>query len=123
MSTVLVADDSLFQRLVLSRIIRSQGHELLEACNGHECLRVLRDHRPDLALLDLNMPELSGLEVLEAMRDQGLMTAVVVVTADIQSTTRQRCLDLGARRLLSKPPREEDVLTVLRELLPGESKV
>jgi CheY-like chemotaxis protein len=117
-ATVLIADDSLFQRLVLSKIVKSEQHEFFEAKNGLEALSMLRSHKPDLAMLDLNMPELSGLEVLEAARQEGLETDFVVITADIQETTRARCFALGARKILSKPPKEQEVLGALSQFLP-----
>ena len=117
MATILIADDSLFQRLVLSKIVKAQQHDLFEAKNGLEALDMLRSHKPDLALLDLNMPELSGLEVLEAVSQEGLETDIVVITADIQETTRARCFALGARKILSKPPKEQEVLDALNQLI------
>lgn len=121
MPTVLIADDSLFQRLMLSKFLKSAGLDLLEATNGREALDLLRSARPDVALLDLNMPELSGQEVLEAAQAEGLGTAIVVITADIQETTRARCFAAGARKILPKPPKDSDVLGALREILPGRS--
>ena len=118
MATILIADDSLFQRLVLSKIVKAQQHDLFEAKNGLEALDMLRSHKPDLALLDLNMPELSGLEVLEAASQEGLETDIVVITADIQETTRARCFALGAHKILSKPPKEQEVLDALSQFLP-----
>jgi twitching motility two-component system response regulator PilH len=114
---ILIADDSLFQRLVLSKIVKSQQYDFIEAKNGLEALDILRSHKPDLALLDLNMPELSGLEVLEAASQEGLETDIVVITADIQETTRERCFALGARKILSKPPKEQEVLDALNQLI------
>ena len=56
MAKILIADDSLFQRLVLSKIVKSQQYDFIEAKNGLEALDILRSHKPDLALLELNMP-------------------------------------------------------------------
>lgn len=118
MPTVLIADDSMFQRLTLSRIVKAAGLDVLEARNGREGLDALRSARPEVALFDLNMPELSGQEVLEAAQAEGLGTAIVVITADIQETTRARCEAAGARRILFKPVKEEDVRLALLDLCP-----
>lgn len=117
MSTILIADDSLFQRLILSKIAKSQKHDVFEAKNGLEALDMLRSQKPDMALLDLNMPEFSGLEVLDVARHEGLETDIVVITADIQETTRTRCFELGARAILSKPPKETEVLNAMNQFL------
>lgn len=117
MSTILVADDSMFQRMVLAKIVKAEGFNLLEAKNGQECLDQLRAHAPALLLLDLNMPLLSGMEILAVVQREAMPTRVIVITADIQETTRQRCLDLGARMLLSKPPKEPEVVAAVRAVL------
>lgn len=117
MPTVLIADDSLFQRLTLSKMVKPEGFEILEASNGRQCLEVLRTKTPDMALLDLNMPELSGLDVLKAAQAEGLVTPIVVITADIQDTTRELCRAAGASRILSKPPKDQDVLDAVRALM------
>ncbi len=103
MPLVLIADDSMFQRFMLSKIVREAGYETLEAKNGQECIDLGLEKRPDLVILDLNMPEKSGLDVLSAFREAGCDTPVLVLTADIQSTTRELCEQLGAAGFLNKP--------------------
>lgn len=119
MPTLLITDDSMFQRLVLGKVAKAEGYVVLEAKDGRECLEILRSNTPDVALLDLNMPVLSGMEVLEAAKVEGLPTGIIVITADIQDTTRQRCMELGARALLPKPPQEEMLRATLRKVLTG----
>jgi twitching motility two-component system response regulator PilH len=104
---------------MLSKVVKAAGLDVIEAKNGREGLEQLRSSRPDVALFDLNMPEVSGQEVLETAQAENLATAIVVITADIQDTTRARCLAAGARKILSKPVREADVLEALRDLCPG----
>ncbi len=117
MPTLLIADDSIFQRKGLGRIAQSLGYEVLEASDGHQCLDMLREHGPDAMLLDLNMPGLHGLDVLKAMREDGLSLPVVVISADIQETTRRRCMDLGARDILYKPFDQQTLHQVLGNLV------
>jgi twitching motility two-component system response regulator PilH len=111
MALVLVADDSLFQRMVLSRVARAAGADVAEAKDGEECLALARERRPKVVVLDLNMPGLDGFGVLKALRDEGLLGQVVVITADIQKSTEARCFELGAALVLHKPVDE----AVLRE--------
>ena len=103
MPTVLIADDSMFQRFQAAKTAREAGFDVIEARDGEECLRLAREHRPALLLLDLNMPDPGGLAVMEALAKDLPGIPVVVVTADIQETTRARCLDLGAKVFLNKP--------------------
>ena len=118
MASVLIADDSMFQRFILARVVADLGHAVLQATSGRECLDMALESAPDLILLDLNMPGLGGMAVLEALRDQGLRTRAVVITADIQSTTKARCLELGAAAILNKPLDEDALRTLLGGMLP-----
>jgi len=117
MPTLLIADDSIFQRMILGRMAKSLGYDVLEASDGNQCLELLREHGPDAVLLDLNMPGLHGLDVLKAMREDGLTQPVVVISADIQETTRQRCMALGAKDILYKPFDQQTLHQVLKDLV------
>ena len=103
MPTLLIADDSMFQRFQAAKTARDAGFEVIEAKDGAECLRLVRENRPDVLLLDLNMPDPGGVAVLEALAAEAADVRVCVVTADIQETTKSRCLELGARAFLNKP--------------------
>ncbi len=107
MPTLLIADDSMFQRFNLSKTARDAGFEVMEAANGRETLEMAAAHAPDVLLLDLNMPDMGGVEALEKLAASGKSPKVLVVTADIQETTRQRCLKLGVAGFLNKPVDEE----------------
>jgi len=116
MATILIADDSMFQRFMHAKVARSLGYEVLEAKDGNECLELARTARPEVVLLDLNMPGRSGLEVLQAVREEGLPMEVLVITADIQDTTRSRCEELGVTAFVTKPVDESMLQDRLREL-------
>jgi len=119
MALVAIADDSLFQRFFLRKIINDRGHETVEAANGHELLALCETCAPDLIVMDLNMPELSGVALLETLQQRGAAYQTVVITADIQHTTRTRCLELGACEVLHKPVDEKTVADVLARRLPA----
>lgn len=101
----LVVDDTEFNRDLLRRRLERRGYEVVEAANGRQALDLLGEQSFDLVLLDLHMPEVSGYEVLEAMRQDTLWRhiPVVVVTAvdDLESTARS--IALGAEDYLLKP--------------------
>jgi twitching motility two-component system response regulator PilH len=117
MARVLLADDSAFFRSLVSDWIRSGGHEVLEVSDGREAVEQVLDDRPDIILLDLAMPRQDGFGVLEELRQRDIRVPVVVCTADIQETTRQRCEQLGAARLVSKPSGQRELLDALDEAL------
>jgi twitching motility two-component system response regulator PilH len=118
MSVVLIADDSMFQRFFIKKIVAEAGHTPLEAATGRELLDQALAQAPRLIIMDLNMPELSGQEVLETLRDKGTAITTAVVTADIQHTTKARCLELGAVEVLHKPVDETALRGLLSRLLP-----
>ncbi len=116
MPTLLIADDSLFQRMVLGKLARAEGFSVVEAKNGQECLDMVEACGPDALVLDLNMPEVDGLEVMNRLQTSGRNLPVLVLTADIQHSTQQRCLNLGAAAVINKPLDEAVFRARLREL-------
>ena len=104
MAKILVVDDSWVARLGMNRLLVSLGHDVIEAHGGAQALDILAQVIPDAVFLDLLMPDLDGLGVLEALKSRKSTVPVFVVSADIQDTTVQRCLELGARQCLPKPP-------------------
>lgn len=103
MPLLLIADDSMFQRFQAAKTATEAGFSVMEARDGEECLRLARENQPAILLLDLNMPDPGGLAVMEILSREMPELAIVVITADIQDTTRARCLQLGAKRFLNKP--------------------
>ncbi len=103
MSSILVIDDSWFQRASLRTILEDAGYQILEAENGRIGLLMAVKHEPDCVLLDVLMPEMDGITTLRKMREQALNMPIIMVTADIQETTKQECLSLGAQQVIHKP--------------------
>ena len=109
MAKILIVDDSSFQRRTIRRALAQADHEVIEASDGAEAMQLIAHHHPDCILTDLIMPGTDGFAVLEALRDQHSHIPIIVITADIQSTTRQRCLELGAVGFIQKPVDEAEV--------------
>ncbi|MFW6357847.1 MAG: response regulator [Chroococcales cyanobacterium] len=120
MALILIAEDALFTRRVLAKTLREDGHEILEACDGCECLEILTKQNPDCLILDLLMPEMNGYEVLQHLQKQQRNLPVIVVTADIQDTARQQCLDLGAIAVINKPPKLDQLRELLQQALVSQ---
>ena len=117
MALVLIAEDAWMTRRMVSKALQTNGHETLEASNGCECLEMVSTLAPDCIILDLLMPEMDGLEVLAALSQQHPRIPVIVMTADIQETSRQRCLNLGATAVINKPLDSELLLHELQKAL------
>ena len=113
MSRVLITDDSLLQRRTLSAIVADAGHEVDTACNGQEAIEKIQTNPPDCLLLDMLMPIMDGVQVLEQLESQGLKLPVIVLTADVQEWLKDRCMELGANTFLNKPVKQD----LLREAL------
>ena len=117
MATVLLIDDSGFSRRRLRQMVEAEGYSVIEAPGGSEGLDSIENEKPDCVLLDLNMPEVTGFDVLERLKNQQSRTPVVMVSADIQSTSKDRCLELGARAFLNKPPKPEELRETLNSVM------
>ena len=120
MAKILIVDDSLFQRRSIRKILDRRAHEIQEATNGKEGLEKLQIFQPECIILDILMPDMDGLGFLKLVRQQGKTTPIIVLTADIQETTRRECLQLGATEIVYKPlsPLEADIfLDLLARIL------
>ncbi len=73
------------------------------------------DEKPDIILTDILMPEMGGVELLTIIKEKNLGIPVVVVSANVQDTVRQKCLELGATAFFNNPPDEEKLLKYLKE--------
>ncbi len=116
MSSILVIEDSAFTRRKICQVLASMGHEISEADNGRSGLELAQKKRPDVIFLDLLMPEMDGIEVLKQLHERGVQSPVIVLSADVQDTTRQECLSLGASCCLGKPPKNEELVKALNKI-------
>jgi CheY-like chemotaxis protein len=117
MATILIVDDSQFQRAFLKKALACDGHRFLEAEDGHEGLHTALREQPDCILADLIMPRIQGLGLLEGLRENESLIPVLVVTADIQNQVREQCLALGAYKVLHKPVDPETLRQTVTEIL------
>lgn len=119
MSRILITDDSLLQRRTLSAIVAESGHEVETACNGQEALEKIQANQPDCLLLDMLMPVMDGVQVLEQLEFRGVKLPIIVLTADVQEWLKDRCLQLGATIFLNKPVKQDQLQQALRNILPA----
>ncbi|HEY9624708.1 MAG TPA: response regulator [Crinalium sp.] len=116
-ASVLVVDDAAFSRRMLRKYIEAEGCNVLEATNGQQALEIVQQHQPDCILTDLLMPDVDGFQLLQALREQGCTTPIAIITADIQDSSRQRGVELGAAKFINKPAKENEVRQTVRQLL------
>ncbi len=117
-ATVLVIDDDETIRHFLPRELKAEGYQVLTAEAGQPGLRILEKEPVDLVLLDIRLPDLSGIQVLERIRAQWPEQIVVMLTGEPDHETAVQAMRLGARDYLikGKPIREELLLVLEREL-------
>jgi two-component system KDP operon response regulator KdpE len=112
MKVMLVDDDATLRR-TLGIGLRVAGHEVLIAADGRTALQALREDRPDIVVLDLGLPDLSGIEVLRKLRAWSTVP-VVVLSARAESSEKVEALDLGADDYVTKPFGMEELLARVR---------
>jgi two-component system KDP operon response regulator KdpE len=110
---VLLVDDDATLRQTLGIGLRAAGHEVLIAADGRTALDAARDDRPDIVVLDLGLPDLSGFDVLRKLRAWSTVP-VVVLSARAESSEKVEALDLGADDYVTKPFGMEELLARVR---------
>lgn len=113
---LIVEDDPAILR-GLADNLAFESHEVLTATDGEDACTVIRDKKPDLIILDLMLPRLSGYEVCRKMRSEGIMTPIVMLTARGQEADRVLGLDLGADDYVSKPFSIRELMARVRAIL------
>ncbi|MBI3228316.1 MAG: response regulator [Mycolicibacterium cosmeticum] len=122
MTRVLVIDDEKQILRALRINLSVRGYEVFTAATGAEALRVAADHRPEVVILDLGLPDMSGIEVLEGLR--GWLTApVIVLSARTDSSDKVEALDAGADDYVTKPFGMDEFLARLRAAVRRAAKV
>jgi two-component system chemotaxis response regulator CheY len=113
MARILVADDAAVVRLVTGQMLEAAGHEVAgDAANGAEAIRLYDRLRPDVALLDLNMPDVDGLSAAGAIRQLDPTATIVLMSVLLTSNRRRQAEQLGAR-VLEKPFQSDELLRAI----------
>jgi len=125
MIRVVVVDDHEIVRQGISAILESDAEIQVvgEAKDGAEALRVVRDTQPDVALVDVRLPESSGIELCYRMQREVPQTQVLILTSYLDSNVVRECIRAGARGYVLKDVASTDLRRSIRELVRGESPV
>ncbi len=115
---VLVVDDSVTVRKVTTRLLERQGMAVTVAKDGVEAVSVLQDMRPDVMLLDIEMPRMDGFEVARHVRNEARLEGlpIIMITSRTGDKHRERAEALGVNRFLGKPFQEAELLATIEEL-------
>ncbi|MBO6703380.1 MAG: Hpt domain-containing protein [Pseudomonadales bacterium] len=117
--TVMIVDDSVTVRKVTSRLMERQGFEVATAKDGVDAMNQLQDIRPDVVLLDIEMPRMDGFEVLRSVRrDDNLKDLpIIMITSRTGEKHKQQAMELGVNQYLGKPFQEANLLATIDEVI------
>ncbi|HEY7493651.1 MAG TPA: response regulator, partial [Candidatus Tectomicrobia bacterium] len=118
---ILLAEDNVVNQMVAVRMLENQGHTVVTVSNGHAVLEALAQPGFDLVLMDVQMPDLDGLEATAIIREQeqhdGTHIPIIAMTAHAMQGDRERCLAAGMDDYISKPMRATDLYATIERLL------
>jgi DNA-binding response OmpR family regulator len=118
-----VVDDDLELRHLIAFALRDAGYLIVEAGDGEDALKLFQQERPDLLILDVNMPRADGFEVLRRLRASGARVPVMMLTVRAAEEDQVRGLDLGADDYLPKPFSPRTLLARVRALLRRSGEI
>ena len=114
---ILIVEDERTALRALKLILEDEGYEVLEAANGETGLRLALSEEPDLVLLDIRLPDMDGITVLQRLRAGYSGAAVIIMTAETSSANAIRATQYGAFDYLSKPINDEHLLLLIQRAL------
>lgn len=103
--TILIVEDNDLNMKLFNDLLQAQGYQTLQTRDGREGLRLARDHRPDLILMDIQLPEVSGLEITRMLKEDDELKAipVIAVTAFAMKGDEEKIRDGGCEGYIAKP--------------------
>ncbi len=122
---VLIVDDSSSMRAVVKKIVKLSGFnvgECWEAADGKEAIQILENEWVDIVLTDINMPNMNGMELIEAMKKDEVLNSipVVMVTTEGSKEKMEEAMGMGASGYIKKPFQPEDIKRMLNSIMGEE---
>ncbi len=104
-ATILYVEDNLDNRTLVRRILIAEGYTLIEAANATQAMEILNTTRPDLILMDINMPDMDGYSLTAKIKDipRFESTPIIALTANVMRGDRERSLEAGCDGYIQKP--------------------
>jgi len=120
MFKVLIADDHTLIRTAVRALMENQGYTVVaEAATGIDTVQLARQHAVDLVVLDISMPGLDGLEVIDRIRVSGLSCRILVLTSQAATFYSQRCMRAGAAGFVSKSQDLSELVRAVKTIMDG----
>ena len=122
--TVLVVEDDEFQRTTLKQLLKGADQEIVLAPGAREAFAILRERRPDVVLLDIELPDIDGRQILASLKTKGnplVDVPVIMITGHGEKEVVTECIRAGAVDFVVKPFSKEITLTKLRKALQSST--
>jgi DNA-binding NtrC family response regulator len=123
MSNILIVDDEQSYRQLLSLVFEGDGHTIRTAMNGREALLMLQDEQADVVISDVKMPDMDGIEMLEALRETQPDLGVILMTAFASVETAREAFKLGADDFIQKPFDVEELKLIVKKTLEKQALI
>ena len=117
--SILLAEDQYVNQIVTKGMLTKMGHVVDVAADGLRAVKMAKATMYDLILMDLQMPEMDGIEATTVLREAGLTVPIVALTANVMRGERERCLKSGMDAFLSKPLKRRQMEACIRRFLPA----
>jgi two-component system cell cycle response regulator DivK len=117
MVTILSVEDNILNAELIHRYLKTFDGHLIDAATGNEGIQMAHAQHPDLILMDINLPDMSGIDVATTIRTLPGMENVPIVAVTADDTTRRQCLEAGFDAYLNKPLRVASFLQVVQSLI------
>ena len=120
--TILYVEDNELNRKIVRDMLRRTPYQLLEATDGEVGIAIARTECPDLILMDIQLPKISGLDAMRVLRQapETANTPIIAITSFALSGDHQKAKDAGASAYLAKPYSPRELLDMIRELVPED---
>ena len=119
--TVLVVEDNELNMKLFHDLLEAHGYNILQTKDGMEAMRLAREHHPDLILMDIQMPEMDGLEATRRIREMETRenldrSFIVSFTADVTEKSQKAMFDAGCDQALTKPIKKKELLDLIEKI-------
>lgn len=111
---ILVVDDAAFMRLTLEKIFVKAGHEVIQAKNPIDALKLYQEHKPDLVTMDITMPEMNGIEGVIKLKEIDPKARIIMISAMGQESMVRDAINAGALDFVVKPFQPERILAAIK---------